>query len=319
MSTTTDHQGHPQRGRGDPAGRDEQPEHHEQPDLGEPGHALGEGPGRGAVRELLVAEHERADVDGGEPGGVNARAGAVGQQSQGQEGQRVEAGRRQRDPAQHPRPGEADRQADQHAGDQLVDDDAGHGGAPYSATAPVEISVTSTTVGASLSPDSPPGADQPLRQRHHPQHREHRGGIGRRRDRAEQDRELPRHPQQVMPGDRDHRDRHRDPDRGQQEAEPHRRPHLPPRGGETTLGQDQRQRAEADRVRDLGVVELDAGAALPERDPHQEVDQQARQPGSRGQPDGQDGQERDRGAHQHERVELVEVEGHEAPSAARGR
>ena len=51
-------------------GREQQAEHDEQPDLGQPGEALGEGPGGGAVRQLGVAEHQRGDVHRGEAGGV---------------------------------------------------------------------------------------------------------------------------------------------------------------------------------------------------------------------------------------------------------
>ena len=42
--------------------RDQQPEHHEQPDLGQPGHALGERPGGRPVGQLGVAEDQRGDV-----------------------------------------------------------------------------------------------------------------------------------------------------------------------------------------------------------------------------------------------------------------
>ncbi len=79
---------------------------------------------------------------------------------------------------------------------------------PYSATAPVEISVTSTTVGASLSPDS--ASSEPTRrarQRHHAQHREDRRCVGRRGHGTEQDGELPRQSEQVVRTDGDHPDR----------------------------------------------------------------------------------------------------------------
>ena len=52
------------------AGREQQPQHHEQADLGQPRDALGERPGGGAVRQLGVAEDERGDVDRGEAGRV---------------------------------------------------------------------------------------------------------------------------------------------------------------------------------------------------------------------------------------------------------
>ena len=40
----------------------EQPEQHEQPDLGQPAQPLGEAPDGGAVRQSRVAEHERGEV-----------------------------------------------------------------------------------------------------------------------------------------------------------------------------------------------------------------------------------------------------------------
>ena len=108
------------------------------------------------------------------------------------------------------------------------------------------------------------GAGDPPRQRHHPDHREHCGRVGRRRHRAEEYGELPRHAEQVVGADRDHADRDRHPDRRQREAEPDRAPGLPPVRGDATLGQDDREGAEPERVRDLGVLEGDADQGLPE-------------------------------------------------------
>ena len=53
--------------------RDQQPEHHEQPDLGQPGDPLGERPGGRPVGQLGVAEDQRGDVDRGEAGPVQRR------------------------------------------------------------------------------------------------------------------------------------------------------------------------------------------------------------------------------------------------------
>ena len=88
---------------------------------------------------------------------------------------------------------------------------------------------------------------------------------------------------------------------------------------QTALGQDHRQRREAQGVRQLGVLEVDPEPGLAERDPHQQVDQQAGQPGPRRDPDGEDREEGDRGAHQQEAVELVDVEGHRGHLAEAGR
>ncbi len=113
-----------------------------------------------------------------------------------------------------------------------------------------------------------------------------------------------------MRADRDDRHRDRDADRGQREAEPHRGSDLAPAGGQTALGQDDRQGREAEGVRQLGVLEPDAEAGLPERHAHQQVDEQRGQAGARREPHGQDGEQGDGGPHEHERVELVDVEGH---------
>ena len=109
-------------------------------------------------------------------------------------------------------------------------------------------------------------AGQPLGQRQRPEHGEHRRGVGGRADRAEQDGQLPRQAEQVVGADGHDRDRHRDPDGRQRQAEPDARAHLSPVGGEAALGQDDRQRPEPERVGELRVVEGDPeGTALAEQ------------------------------------------------------
>ena len=119
------------------------------------------------------------------------------------------------------------------------------------------------------------GAGQPARQRHPTQHGEHRGRVGRRGDRAQQHRDLPAQPEHVVAEHRHHRHAHGDADGRQRDAQPHHRPDLRPRRGQATFGQDQDQRGEAERVRDLGVVELEAEPGLPQRDADEQVDEQA--------------------------------------------
>ena len=165
-------------------GREQQPEHHEQPDLGQPGDPLGEGPGGGAVRQLACC---RAPARRRRPrrsrSACRAAAAPYARTARRQHGERVEAGRRQRHPAHQPGAAEADtpartprrRPARRRRCRRCR-------AAPWSCTAPVETRVTSTTVGASLSPDSASRAPvEPARQRHHAQHREHRGRVGRAR------------------------------------------------------------------------------------------------------------------------------------------
>ena len=137
------------------SGRQQQPEHHEQPDLRQPGDALGEGPGRGAVRQLAVAEHQRGRVDGGEPGGVQGRRTGVGEDRQAS-APRSGTGpttaarpgasprrRRSRPRARRPRRRPARRPRCRRSR-------ARRGPAPRRCS----TSDTSRTVGASLSPDS---------------------------------------------------------------------------------------------------------------------------------------------------------------------
>ena len=120
-------------------------------------------------------------------------------------------------------------------------------------------------------------AGQPLGQRQRAEHREHRGRVRRRADGAEQDRQLPRQAEEVVGADRDDRDGHRHAEGRQRQPQPDARAHLPPVGGETTLGQDDRQRAEAQRVRELRVVERDRErSALAEQDADEQVDEQRR-------------------------------------------
>ena len=161
-----------------------------------------------AVRcgQLGVAEDERGDVDRGEAGGVHGGRGAVRDERQAQHRERVEARRRQRGPAHDPGAGDAARRGrPRRRPAQLEDDGPGdRRGARRWPTAPVEMMPTSTTVGASLSPDSASSAPvSRLGSGTHAQHREHRRRVGRRADRAEQDRQLPRQAEDVVGADGD--------------------------------------------------------------------------------------------------------------------
>ena len=140
-----------------------------------------------------LPEHERGDVDRGEAGRVHAGGGAVRQQREAEDRERVEARRRQRGPAHQPGAAEADRRGPTSTpatSSKTITRTVA--AMPWSATAPVEIRVTRTTVGASLSPDSASSAPTSRREQRQPaQHREDRGGVGRRGHRAEQHRRAP--------------------------------------------------------------------------------------------------------------------------------
>ena len=68
------------------------PEQHEQPDLGEPAKAFGEGSGRGAVREPGVGQDQAGEVGGEESAGVRGAGGGEADDAQPECGQRVQAG-----------------------------------------------------------------------------------------------------------------------------------------------------------------------------------------------------------------------------------
>ena len=108
----------------DAIGEGLQPKHHEQPDLGDPADAFDERAGRGAVRQLGVAEQQRADVDRREAAGVQCGGDAVREDGPDQDRQRVEAGGGQRDPTEDLHPDPAEATADGQAADQFDRDQA---------------------------------------------------------------------------------------------------------------------------------------------------------------------------------------------------
>ncbi len=263
------------------------------------------------MRELAVAEDQRGHVDRGEAAAVQGRGDAVPDEGQAEHRDRVQARRRQRGTPQQPAATEAEHQARRHPDGQLER----HGAEDRQRAALLQRAGRDQRHqddgGGVVQPGLRlEGADEPFGQRHDAQHREHRGRVRGRGDRTEQDRQLPGQSEQVVRAHGDHAHRHGHAEGRQGDPEPHRRADLRPGGGETALGEDHRERREAERVRELGVLEVDPEAGLAEGDAHQEVDQQARQARARGHPDGQDREQGDRGTDQHERVELMDVEGH---------
>ena len=184
---------------------------------------------------------------------------------------------------------------------------------------PVLISVTSTIVGASLRPDSASREPVSLRgKRHLPQHREDRRRVGGRGDRPEQHRELPAEPEDVVAEHGHHQHADPDADGRQRDTEPHHRPDVGPGRGQSTFGQDQDQRGEAERVGKLGVVEAQPEAGLTERDAHQQVDEQAGQPEAHADAHGQDREEQHSRPDQENLVECLDVECHRVGTSAMG-
>jgi len=263
------------------------------------------------VRQLAVPEHEGRGVDGGEPRCVQGRGAGVREDRQRQDRERVEAGRRQRHPAHHPRAAEPHREPGDRAEEQLVDHDAEEAEHPVveggSRADEGDQQHGRGVVEAGLGLE---GTGQRPGQGHPAEHREHRGGVGGRGDGAQQDGELPVEPEQVVRADRHHRHADRDTERGQRDTQSDRRPDLVPLRGQTTFGQDHHQGGEAEGVRHVGVLELDAQAGLAEQHAHQQVDQQAGKSGPHRDPHGQDRHEHDDSAQQQNRVQLMRVEAH---------
>ena len=77
--------------------------------------------------------------------------------------------------------------------------------------------------------------------------------------------------------------------------------------------------AKPERMGHLGVVEVQPEPGLAERHAHQQVDQQAGQPGTDAEPHGQDRQQQHARADQQDLVERVDVECHRGTSAVGGR
>ena len=117
------HDGDPDHRPGDPARGQQQPEHHEQPDLGQPGDALGERPGRrsGAAARSCRARARRRRSRRSR---TRARVAAApyARRVRQSDRERVETRRRQRGPTHQPGAAEADAEPDRDAGDQLEDD-----------------------------------------------------------------------------------------------------------------------------------------------------------------------------------------------------
>ena len=105
----------------------------------------------------------------------------------------------------------------------------------------------------------------------------------------------------------DRHQRHADPDaeRGQHRGQPDARSDVGPLRGQTALGQDDHQGPEAERVGQLGVVEVDPGLAQQHADAQEE--QQGRQPEAGAESGGQDRHDDHDGADQQDQVEVDQL------------
>ena len=152
-------------------------------------------------------------------------------------------------------------------------------------------------------PGQPPG------QRHRAQHREHRRGVGRGQNRADEQGHLPRQVEQLLGEEPDDGDRHDAP-----------RPSTGRRPGATTSRMPDhrvvsppsaRMRMSARVAQHLGevdVAEVDAQAALADGEAEAEVEQQGRQTGPGRDPHRDEGEQHDDGAEQQHPGQLRQAE-----------
>ena len=215
------------------------------------------------MREPGVAQDQRGHVHGQEPAGTGQRGRPVAGHDQGQDRDRVQARGRQRHPPQGQRPELAGQQPDRGSRGQLVDHLAGQQRGRGQVMADVAEQGHREDGRRVVEPRLPhQHAGQPGRQRQLAQHREHRGGIGRRQHRTQQQRIPPAQAQQPARRDRDDQDTHHHPGGGQGQRGRSRGAGVRPAGGQPALGQDQHQRAEPQHLGQPGVVEPDADAGL---------------------------------------------------------
>ena len=192
-----------------------------------------------------------------------AAANATQAESEGRD--RVQPGCRQRDAAQREGTEVTDGQPDRRAGEQFVhqvgDRALGLEHERHHAEHEHENDggrVVETGLGLEQT-GQPPG------QRKHPQHREHRGGVGRGDDGAQQQRELPVHAKQHM---RTHRGDHRADDHtdgGQRGRGCQHLADVGEPGGQTAFDEDDGQRRGADVPGQFDVVELQPEPVLAEQ------------------------------------------------------
>ncbi len=93
--------------------------------------------------------------------------------------------------------------------------------------------------------------------------------------------------------------------RGERHGEPDRGPDHLPAGGQPVLGEDDRQRHQAEGLGEFGVVEPDAESSLTQRQPESQVQQEDRQPGAGGHPRRGHRHQQDRGARERCDVQLT--------------
>ena len=95
-----------------------------------------------------------------------------------------------------------------------------------------------------------------------------------------------------------------DPDRGQQRGQADRGPDVAPLGGQSALGQDDHQSGEAERLGQVGVLELDPETRSPITIPSTRNSSSDGQPDPRADPGGDDRRDQHRSTHQQDGVDV---------------
>ena len=253
--------------RQDPAGEHEQAERQEHRDLHEPGQAVVEARQAALVDVGAVAQHDAGDVHGQEPAAAQVRGRPERQQHQGQAEDGVEAVVVEVDAVDDPGHGRARTRS--RARPRAPSGGRTSAASSSSEPSPVVISVMRLTVRntamGSLLPDSSSSRSRTCRgQPHLPgaQHREDGGGVRGRDDGAEQQRLERRKVGDQHDDAADETGGHQRPDGREDDPAAQDRADARPARVEPAGEQDQRQRDDADRAGQPGVVEVDAAEPL---------------------------------------------------------
>ena len=227
----------------EPTGEDQQPEQHEERDLGDPREALVEGDRRLAGGDRPGAEDQGDDVDRQKAGPVDELGHPVGERRGGDRRHRVQPGARQVDPADAPPGAEPDRDAEGEPDRELHREAGDHVGEAVvrhldPVDEPGDEQQRDRVVHAGLALERPREAFAQVRAA---QDGEDRRAVGRRHRGADQQSLEGREIEQPDRGQAgDHRCDH-GADRRQRDRGPEHRADLVPARGEAALEEDQRR------------------------------------------------------------------------------
>ena len=246
------------------AGEDEQPEHdehHHLRDEGEPFVELDQIP---AEPRRGAAHGEPDQVDGQEAAAAAHVGDPERERPRGDRGDRRERPDRVGQARERPGRDDAERDPDHQAEAELAEEQQAEIGDPVVRLLdPVDQTDGQRdrhrVVAAGLRLERAGEATPDVGEAHR---REHRRRVGRRHDRAEEDRLEPGEVEQGVGREPGQQRRHHHADRRQQGRRDRDFAQPPPRGGEAALEEDRRQRHHAHLPGELGVVELDSTQAV---------------------------------------------------------